>query len=204
MKSDPVLLNYLKRLSPLLKKIVEKAVEEEINIITKYKCCEYLREIGRKDFIPKEPYLLAAGDFPELGLERIIVVPLNWLFDEIQIGSLGLVEICLAHEIGHILTWSNTPFCNKKPTSYNCAYREVLADKVAFDILQELHPVGNLELSFCGSSFSALDLLGALGYPSAFINKCRSCDSLKERQLDNCPKEKEIKKLVKIIKRASI
>lgn len=203
LKSDMVLLEYLSGLSPLLKKLVKKATEEKINIITRHKCCEYLRTIGREDLTPSKEWL-SAGDFPEVGLEKIILVLLGFVFREIRADSLGLVELGFAHEIGHSLTWADRPFCNKAPTSYHCAYCEALAYKVAFDIFKELHPKGKLKLLFEGKPTRPLEILGNYGYPLAFISECGHCYSLRDCQMDNCPKEKETRELVEIIKKSKL
>ena len=208
MIKNPVLLKYLKGLSPLFRKLVERALKEGISFITFKAYSEQLKKRTETIHI-KTPdvWIFGFGNFPEIGLEKIVVASMFWLSEKIKEGSLGAAELTLAHEIGHELSWSEKPFCAHVPSpkllSFKCAYFEALATKIGFDILKELNPERNLKLLYKGELTGPLEIYHRFGVPSGYISDCLNCPALNVYNLDNCPKEKETRELVKIIEKSN-
>ncbi len=205
MKKDIVLLNYLKRLSPLFEKLVEKALKEQINIIRFKTFFERMRKHGKE---PLDVYMFGAVNYPKIGLKKTIVVFMTWLPRTIKEGDLGVAEMNFAHEIGHNLSWSDKPFCAYHPSSeilcLRCNYFEVLADKLGFDILKELNPGKSFKLLFCGRPTKPLEVYCDEGFPSKYLESYKTCRALRVHNLDGCPREKEIRELVEVMKKLKL
>ncbi len=202
MKKDKVLLDYLKGLSPLFQRLVEKALKEQINIITSDTFKKRIKKYGQEFY---DVFMLGAGNYPKIGLGKIIMVSMTWVPRTIEEGNLGIAEMNFAHEIGHNLSWPDEPFCAFHPSSqflrFQCSYFEVLADKLGFGILRELNPQGNLKLLFQGRPTKPLKIYNHYGFPSEYLKSCRTCYALKAHNLKSCPKRRKIRKFVEAMEK---
>ncbi|MDP3052051.1 MAG: hypothetical protein Q8N42_00925 [bacterium] len=206
MERNLTLINYLRKLSPLLEKIIDKALRENIRILETQ---ELFQLTSRHFSLPKwdKATILGAGHFPQIGLPRIIIVSLSEI-KKIAKVALGIVEIGFAHEIAHNLTWENRPDCAVyKDSSFlipvftPCSYFEPLAYYLALQIIDELKrglPDFKPPL-FYGKRMTYLEILHHYRIPHCYFERSKKCDGIKSHQLKQCPKEKEIKKLARAI-----
>lgn len=204
-----LVLSKLRRLSPLFDKLTKKALKENIRIMTRK---DYHKIYSRYQSPPEadESMIMGAGNFPEMGLNKIIVVSLADIIKVIAIGNLGECEIEFAHEIAHNLSWSDEPSCNKDfsspiPDYLGCVYFEALADRLALKILEELKKeLPNWQLIFQGKNTKVLKIFQYYGFPRHYLEKIKDCQGLKLHGLKKCPKKKELEKFVKAIEQSKI
>ncbi|MDA2922530.1 hypothetical protein MYX07_04680 [Patescibacteria group bacterium AH-259-L07] len=206
MESNKALIQSLRKLSSRFNKLVDRALKEEITIISLY---QYLRVFSQHYPIcdGDRKKMLGAANFPEIGIKKAIVVNLQEVRDTIndEYLGIGMVEQGFAHEIGHNLSWECEPNCARdfssgRPEYLGCAYREALADKISFRLIKEAKTKrGEGKLFFCRQYRKPIEIAHMLGYPSAFIKEYKSCPALKVHQLPSCPKSRQIEKLVKEI-----
>lgn len=210
MKSNLTVVNYLRGLSPLFEKLIEKAFEEKIRILS---VREFFKEASKFMRLPKGDMEtdIGAGHFPNMGMDKIIII--NWpQIKKIIFVEQGTMEYGFAHEISHNLTWKKRPKCTKDYSVLGgqffitCAYFEILADYEGLRILRKLRR----ELSsfikpvFRGRETTYSEILHHYGIPERYIRRCRKCRGIKLHCLKKCPKEKDIKKLAKAIERFEI
>lgn len=206
LKHSPGLLKELRKISPLLNELVGEALSENIHIL---KSEDWVKLISGFWPVPDDSknIPIAAGHFPDEGLEKVIIIRWPYIMKIIK-SNIGHLEISFAHEIGHNLTWQNRPFCIKDPESskppifWICPYFEVLAYSCALKIIGRLrqrlpfswHPF------FKGKSTTCLEILQFFDYPNRAIREIKNCEGLDAYQLNVCPKEKETIRIVKEIK----
>lgn len=208
MKSCLV-LSKLRRLSPLFSKLVKRALRENIRILT---LKDYHKIYSRYQSPPEADkfMIMGAGNFPEMGLNKIIVVSLLDIMKTIADGNLGECEIEFAHEIAHDLTWSDEPSCTKDfsspiPLYLGCAYFEALADHLGLQLLEQLQEeLPNWQLIFHGKNTKALKIFQYYGFPRHYLEKVKDCRGLKLHGLKRCPKKKELEILVKAIEQSKV
>lgn len=206
MESNKALVKSLRKFSPRLNKLVDRALEQGITIIMRD---EFIKAFSKYygGFDERDRHIvLSAANFPEADLGKVIIVSLADNLDDIDKGNLGRVEFSFAHEIVHNLTWEQKPYCAKVPYSkmpriFRCAYFEILADKGALQILDELIKEQDDEkFMFDGLCVKAIDILGSYGLPGLYVDRSLSCPALEAHSLQVCPKANEILKLAKQIK----
>ncbi len=210
MRSNFVLIKYFKKLSSLFEKLIDKAFEEKILILS---VREFFKEASKFMRLPKGDMKtdIGAVHFPNIGMDKIIVI--NWpRIKKIIFVEPGLMEIGFAHEISHNLTWKKRPKCAKDCSVLGgqffitCAYFEILADYEGLRILKQLRRESSSfeKPVFRGREMAYSEILRHYGLPERYIRRCRKCRGIKSNCLKRCPKEKEIEKLVKAIERCKI
>lgn len=202
MKSNKALIQSLRKLSPLFNRLVDKALEQGITIITfdEYAkvASEYWQVSGSGQRV-----VFNTANFPEIGIKKAITIDIETVLDWTNGGDLGRCEIDFAHEIGHNLSWDDKPGCAMDfsasiPSYFGCAYFEALAYKLGFEILKDVGRGRELFL-FRGSHEKPLRILHHYGLPDQYIINCLRCPALKVYELPSCPKMEETGKLVREI-----
>lgn len=196
MDKNKVLLKCLRNLSPLMSKLIDVAEKEQITIMTSENCCAYMGSIKRKDLIPTSSYNLGARECSDVGLGKVIIFSPEYLLTVFNEGSLGLLEFGFAHEIGHNSIWSLTPPCKKENSV--CQYMEVMAYKLAVDIIRNLNGEKKFKLMYCGKPTPLKRILKVKKYPVIDAKDCDECASVLKLP-EGCPKKEEIKSISKEI-----
>ncbi len=198
------LLAVLRSRSLLMRDLVDKALKQEIQIMTERICRSCLTAINEQKLFHSSLNTMASRDCSDIGLGKIMVVSPQFLLKRIKEKSTGIIEKALAHEIGHLRNWQDQPWCGRILTPTYCAYVEILAYKTALDIFKELRPKGNLKFLYKGKSGKLSKIFRDYDVPKRFIKESKKCLALKEHRLDKCPKEKEIREFAKIIKESKL
>jgi len=210
LENNSAIVGYFRKLSPIFEKLIDKAFEEKIFILSSR---EFFKEASKFMCLPKGDMErdIAAGHFPNMGMDKIIII--NWpQIKKIIFVEPGTMEYGFAHEISHNLTWKKRPGC-AKDISFSgeqffipCAYFEILANyeglRILKQLLRELPAFG--KPVFRGRETTYSEILRHYGLPEKYIGRCRKCRGIKSNCLKRCPKEKEIKKLAKAIEKCKI
>ncbi len=210
MENNSVIVGYFRKLSPLFEKLVDKALEEKIRILSSR---EFFKEASKFMRLPKGDMKtdIGAGHFPNMGMDKIIVI--SWpRIKKIIFVEPGTMEYGFAHEISHNLTWKKRPKCAKDYSVLGgqffitCAYFEILADYEGLRILRQLRRESSSfeKPVFRGRETAYSEILRHYGIPEKYIRRCRKCRGIKSHCLKRCPKEKEVKKLAKVIEKCKI
>ena len=206
MESNKTLVRSLKKLSPLFARIVDKALKENIAIVSRYEYLGAYPPYYQKSGIDKKR-ILAAWEFPEAGIDKVIIVFFEKLLNEVDNGNLGFWELAFSHEIGHNLTWELEPDCSKKPFAFKpsnflCIYFEILAYDTGLQVLKQLG-IGKQDGQFLfqGEYKSALEIFHYHDLFPWCIQECQNCPAIVGHQLPCCPKEKETIMLIKEIQK---
>ncbi len=210
MKNNTAVVNYFKNLSQVLGKLVEKASKENILIITLKKFAQITSKKMLLTWDDKKTILGACNFLFRPGLKRIIVVAWPEIKYNIRNGELGLIELGFAHEIAHNLTWEKRPFCGSNPSGsppyIHCEYFELLAYHQGLRFINEARRVLSCaeKTFFKEKSLTYLEILHYFDWPYCVVNRLKKCYALKAHKLRKCPREKEVKILIKEIERCKI
>lgn len=206
MKNNSVIVGYLKKLSPVFEKLIERAFKENVLILSDKK---FFRIVGKIFPLIKNDKKTVLWTFYSTICGQIIVVGWPEIKYNVWNGELGLIEIGFSHEIGHVLSQRKRPFCHNHPSlsfSIQCEYREILAYYLGLQILaeirRELHCTE--QPFFKGKRMTYLEILHHFNFSHRSIDRAKKCRGIKICQLKKCPKEKEIKILASKIERCRI
>ncbi len=211
MKSNLALVSYLKSLSPVFEKLVEKALKKNIFIISSRKALQ-MNGIGLG--LLKDGRKAAFGAFPIFRcgvLHKTIIVAWPEVKSAIRNGELELelVEIAFAHEISHNISWRKRPFCERSQVYRHrpeCGYFELLADYISLKIIEKARCelFSSAKAFFKGKQGRYLEIFHHFSHPQCLIDASKKCCAIEARQLKKCPREKETERLAEEIERFKI
>lgn len=217
MKSDPVLLKNLRKISPMMNELIKAALEEK-NFILSFD--EFLKVIPEN--LPRSRHNALAGHLMGKtagccighNSERIIVVrwpefekisqwPELQFLGGVRDSDKGIAELCFAYLVGSNRSLTR-PSCAKifiEPAiSLRCEYSAALSWFDGLKIIAAVaEKVPDMKI-FKGKPSSYHDILRAFGVPGNQVKWSLKCPAVGLHQWKRCPKEGEIKKIAKAIK----
>ncbi len=210
MESSPAIIAYLKGLSPVFEKLVEKALKKDILILTFKKFFEIASKEMHLTSSDKKTILGACNFLFRPGMQRIIIVAWPEIKYNIRNGELGLIELGFAHEIGHNLTWNVRPSCGSNPSGsppfIRCECFELLAFYLALQFIDEARrDLSCTEKTFFrGKRLTYLEILHQFDLPYCVKSRIKKCYGLKVHGLKKCPMTKQVKIFIKEIEKCKI
>lgn len=199
MKSNGELLQYLRTLSPRFNDLVDEALRRGITVVTIAEFRALWQYYNPKALMDFDQFGYVNN--PDIGAERVIGIDPDSVVRWVERGNLGICEKAFAHEIGHDETRSRIPLCyyRSKYIFFYCGFLEALAEKTCFEILKCLPPREG-KPTFLRNTGGMMLREFALP-PKEHIINCKECDAIKFHKLRKCPKLRETRKIVGLLKK---
>lgn len=141
-----ILTEFLSDVSPIAEQLVKRIEEKGIILVKLSDYCRFCMHKGIS--LPEETkgVILACECEPRLGIPKVIIINPQKVLHGLLCGNhVGAVEMGLAHEIGHLETWDEQPFCmfmdapvNIKRRDDPCEYFELRAEEEGLKILASI------------------------------------------------------------------